>query len=316
MPRLLDRTGLIDTYQPSRGGVLSAWYGHVPFGNWLTATTRPNVVVELGTHNGVSFASFCDAVITHDIPAVCYAVDTWAGDPQAGLYGEEVWADWSRYSEEHYGRFAHLLRGTFDEALEQFADGSVDLLHIDGLHTYDAVKHDFDSWLPKLSARGVIIMHDIGERQTDFGVWRLWAEIQKAHPTFEFLHEHGLGVVAVGPDAPEAVRMLVSADEAETLEWRSRFAAAGDRVKLEEANTQLSAQYAALAAAHAPLAGDVAGLNAEVARLQTELGRLDSQVGARDGELRDVRTSTSWRVTAPLRAASRAVSRVTGRPRG
>ncbi len=292
MSRPLQQSELVDTYRRSRGGVPSAWYGHVPFGNWLTTTTRPRVVVELGTHNGVSFSSFCDAVVAHDIPATCFAIDTWQGDPQAGVYGEEVWVDWSRFSAEHYGGFARLLRGTFDEALPEFADGSIDLLHIDGLHTYEAVKSDFDNWLPKMSSRGVIIMHDIAERHDDFGVWQLWDEIQQAHPTFAFEHEHGLGVVAAGPDAPSSVQALVTADDAETAEWRARFAAAGERIQLEELANQL---------------------HTKVATLDRQITRLSDEVTDRAGQLAAAHASTSWRVTSPLRAVSRAASRFKGR---
>jgi O-antigen biosynthesis protein len=45
-------------WRPSRIGVTSAWWTHVPFAQWLITATRPRSIVELGTHGGVSYAPF------------------------------------------------------------------------------------------------------------------------------------------------------------------------------------------------------------------------------------------------------------------
>ncbi|WP_342479224.1 class I SAM-dependent methyltransferase [Paenibacillus sp. FSL H7-0350] len=68
---------------------------------------------------------------------------------------------------------ASLLRMTFDEAVGTFEDNSIDLLHIDGLHTYEAIKHDYECWLPKLADNSVVLFHDITVRMDDFGVYQL-----------------------------------------------------------------------------------------------------------------------------------------------
>src|SRR5579872_3015711 len=82
-------------HSPRRIGVESAWYGHVPFGYWIVLQARPRMLVELGTHNGVSYSSFCDAVLDGRLATRCFAVDTWQGDEHAGHYGEEVFVELS-----------------------------------------------------------------------------------------------------------------------------------------------------------------------------------------------------------------------------
>src|SRR5208337_208780 len=131
-------------------------------------------------------------------------------DEHAGFYAISVYNELKAYHDPLYGRFSTLLRNTFDQALDRFQDGSIDLLHIDGCHTYVAVKHDFDSWLPKMSKKGVMLLHDSEVREGDFGVWKLWNELEACYPTFAFRHGYGLGMVAVGSAVPEPINEFFS----------------------------------------------------------------------------------------------------------
>ena len=217
---------------PDRLHKKSSWTEHVPFALALTEMLRPRILVELGTQHGVSYCAFCQAVAELKLPARCYAVDTWLGDAHAHYYKESVYLDLHKYH-RRYESFSALLRMTFDQALPHIPDASVDLLHIDGLHTYDAVKTDFETWRRKLSDRAVVLFHDTAETQRDFGVHRLWAELSPSFPSFNFEHGHGLGILAVGPQTQPAILDFLCTANAKPAATRALFASLGRRVLLE-----------------------------------------------------------------------------------
>lgn len=197
------------SFKPNWLSHSSTWVGHIPFAAWLMKSYQPKVFVELGTYAGNSYFSFCQAVEKNSLTTKCFAIDTWQGDEHGGFYGEDIYSSVKSYNEKNYNHFSTLIRSTFDEALEQFEDGSVHLLHIDGLHTYEAVKHDFESWLPKLSRSAVVIFHDTNIYDSDFGVHQFWKEIQSTYQfNLEFPHSSGLGVLWTGGDLPESLKWL------------------------------------------------------------------------------------------------------------
>lgn len=218
---------------PSRIQPDSAWAGHVPFADWIMTQMRPRIFVELGSHSGTSYAAFCEAVLRNKYPTLCFAVDTWMGDDHAGPYGETVFEDLKAFNSDRYGRFSSLLRKTFDQALGDVPDGAVDLLHIDGLHTYEAVRHDFDTWLPKLSKSAIVLFHDTAVREREFGVWRLWEELRQRYRGFEFTHSHGLGVLQVGTEVAPALRAFCSATDPQLVaKIRQRFERLGSLLEV------------------------------------------------------------------------------------
>ena len=247
----------------------SAWLGHLPFAAWIIREVSPKIFVELGTHYGHSYFAFCQSVAEAELSTQCYAVDTWEGDEHATHYGENVFAKVSAHHQEHYAGFSHLLRMTFDDAVTHFADESIDLLHIDGLHTYEAVRHDFETWLPKLAPGAVVMFHDTNVRERNFGVWKWWEELQKQYPNnIEFSHSYGLGVL-----------QLNNAPDGKQLRWLQ--SGLPDKQRLIK-------YFSAL------------GLREE----------LKNEIAERDKQIATLYSSTSWRITRPLRLAARQMRHV------
>lgn len=280
----------------------NAWAGHLPFAAWVIQEVSPKIFVELGTHSGNSYFSFCQSVVEAGISSKCYAVDTWQGDEHAGQYNEEIFAKVNAHHQEHYAGFSRLLRTTFDGAVTCFADESIELLHIDGLHTYEAVRHDFETWLPKLAPGAVVMFHDTNVRERNFGVWKLWGELQASYPNnLEFVHSHGLGVLQLN-NAPHDKRLeWLQADSPEKQRLKNYFAALGSRQLERFELNELKQHAASLNQSVAERDGQIASLNQVVAERDGQIASLKQVVAERDGQIAAIYNSSSWRMTRPLR---------------
>lgn len=194
------------------------WIGHIPFAFELVARLRPRTIVELGTYSGSSFAAFCQALEAAGVEGRCHGIDLWEGDIHMGKFDDSLYEGIAAYVAQNHPATGVLVRKDFNAASADFADGSVDLLHIDGTHTYEAVSNDFHTWRPKLSARSVVLFHDVnvtvenvGQPALKFGVRRFFDEVKAAYPHFEFAHCYGLGVLVTGNEVPAEVLELVRA---------------------------------------------------------------------------------------------------------
>lgn len=259
---------------PSRIVKPYSWIGHIPFLQWLISVLEINNYVELGVHTGNSYFAACESISLLGIMAKAYAIDSWEGDDQAGYYSEEIYRGVSQEALGKYDNTSIIIRKRFTQAADDFPNGSIDLLHIDGLHTYDAVKEDYLTWLPKMSDIGIILFHDICVKENNFGVWKLWDEISSLYPSYSFSHNFGLGVLVVGKNASSVVLELCQADVDVKNNVRLIYELLSHKIYRNVYDP------------------DMLGTNVEA--LQEQVKNLSYRLDL-------MQKSYSWRVTAPLR---------------
>lgn len=172
------------------------WEGHRDFAYDLLQFVRPERLVELGSQYGCSLFSFCQAVRDFKLDTEINAVDMWSGDIGAEITGEEVYALVQKTAATYYPEVnLHLFQMCFDDARPNFADNSIDILHIDGGHTFEDVEHDFTTWLPKLKENGIVLFHDVYS-PIDQGSCDHWEKTKKEYDCyFDFTHSCGLGIL-------------------------------------------------------------------------------------------------------------------------
>lgn len=181
-------------FRPNHLSDIKSWHGHVFFACDLIFNVKPSVIVELGVHKGDSLLTMSQICSDFLFDTELYGVDHWEGDPQSGFYQSNVYEDILKTSKKYFNNL-NLIRGNFNEVVNRFSDESIDILHIDGFHSYKEVKNDFDTWFPKVKKTGVIMLHDICSKSEDFGVNELWKDLKKRFNYAEFYLSQGLGVI-------------------------------------------------------------------------------------------------------------------------
>ena len=202
----------------------SPWSGHRRFVYDLVANIRPECIVELGSYYGCSAFTFLQALKDFDMKSYFYAIDTWEGDSfTENDYKENIYDSYKNIQEKIFaGQNAIMKRMTFDQACCDFKEESIDLLHIDGSHTYEDCRHDFETWFAKVSKKGIILFHDISDDRLDgelLGSHMVWQEIKNQFPyTIEFPYSFGLGVLFLDEEKYNQVQSEISFEYYQQLE--------------------------------------------------------------------------------------------------
>jgi hypothetical protein len=224
---------------PERLTADSAWIRHIPFAYLAMELLRPRRFVELGAYSGVSYSAFCHAVQILGLETRCTAVDTWSGDAHVGSLGPQILAEFRAFHDARFSSFSSLMQANFESARHSFDDQSVDLLHIDGAHSYEAVRRDFESYLPKMSQRGVVLLHDSADRSEGFGVYRLVEELRARYKCFEFSHASGLAVIQTGSSVPTEFSAFLTAAQEKPESYRALFSRLGEFLQAAMVNSEM-----------------------------------------------------------------------------
>lgn len=288
-----------------------SWVGHLHFANFLINEIKPHIFVELGTHSGNSYFSFCQAVKDLGIATKCFAVDTWEGDEHSGKYGNEIYNE-VVVNNDLYSNFSTLLRMTFDSALIKFENKSIDILHIDGMHSYDAVKHDFESWLPKLTDNAIVLFHDTQVKSNNFGVWKLWEELKEIYPiNIEFKNSNGLGVLQLNNLSNNKNIDWLIQNSAISIDLARYITSVGENfLKLKE--VELDLQEKEIKYNEINLLKEVNDLKINLSEIKKQLRQSSSVLYEIQNkntqisiELFNIINSISWKITVPIRELKR-----------
>lgn len=177
-----------------------------PFAAWLAAR-KPRHVIEIGTlHGGTAtmFHQLCmGQVITIDLPGGRFGgADHNLDLARCQERGARLRASCSRVypvlGDSHDPKTVEAVRGLL-------GGQRADLLFIDGDHTYEGVRRDYELYAPLVREGGVIAFHDILDtpqhRAAGCRVDQLWLELPGHKAAFSINGAWGaIGVTFKGPD--------------------------------------------------------------------------------------------------------------------
>ena len=128
-------------------------------------------IVEIGSYVGGSSIILASAATEKN--GMLYCVDTWKNEAMSeGL--RDTYNEFTKNTKP-YEKWIVPLRGKSVEVAKDF-DEEIDLLFIDGDHSYEAVKSDVEAWFPKLKNGAIVVFHDYGWAE---GVKRVAKEMVK-----------------------------------------------------------------------------------------------------------------------------------------
>jgi predicted O-methyltransferase YrrM len=126
----------------------------------LVRTQRPEVIVEIGSARGRSTCAFALACRQNGLGRV-YAIDPhtinlWT---EIGTGGATEAFLRARLREYHLEEWCEVITATSAEAAQGWTR-RIDLLFIDGDHSFEGVRNDFEMFRPWLAPNALVVFHD------------------------------------------------------------------------------------------------------------------------------------------------------------
>lgn len=172
--------------------ISNTWTQHKDYVEWILQFYNGALVVDLGVDYG--YSTFCMANANQR--NFVYGIDSFEGDEHSGFRNTYQYVHDKKY--QMGLKNVDFLKGYFDDVATRWEDTKIDVLHIDGLHTYEAVKNDYETWKKFLNPNHLVMFHDTYVWKKDFGVRKFFIELQ-AHK-LNFNVSNGLGVISDNPD--------------------------------------------------------------------------------------------------------------------
>ena len=119
---------------------------HLETLNMLKRLFKPNTILEIGTGRGDSTLAFADACAMNGKGHII-SLDT----KDCGIAEDLIIFD------EELGNYVSFIKS---DSLKLDIQGGIDILFIDGLHTYKQVKKELEKYERSVEDQGFIIFHD------------------------------------------------------------------------------------------------------------------------------------------------------------
>lgn len=154
---------------PFNWDAIPGWFGwSALYDKVVQDATGITRIVEVGIWQGRSTIYLADLIRRSDKPIFFYAFDTFEGSAEhtqdikaiagQGKTLEGIFRD--NLAASGCKDYVKAIKQDSVNASKRFEDGTLDLVFLDGDHTYEAVKADINVWLPKIKPGGLIAGDD------------------------------------------------------------------------------------------------------------------------------------------------------------
>lgn len=157
---------------------------------------NPKYVCEIGTDKGGTFYLLCKAsaddgvVVSVDLPS----------RPHYSPERRRLYSHFRKTSKQtlHFIASDSHRHETLDALKAYIGDNQLDFLFIDGDHTYEGVRQDYEMYSPLVRPDGLIVFHDIRTVREGCGVQQFWEELKQNIPNYREITTQPPGPLGAG----------------------------------------------------------------------------------------------------------------------